>query len=396
MNSQECKNPTEKLTNEDKQQLMAFARGSAFDRDQLRKRLSSFAGNMQSSSLLNIGGDESGGLASGAIGIDTSSIGRGDLGGIVKINLKRIFPFPDFLMQWVTRQMEEFINKLTDLPTLYVILPDFSTLTGDLSSIPKKFKEIRAQSKTDQAIAGTLSFSGTFNGTGSASNRLNAYARDSYTKNASGMQEAFSLISSLPLVEVNSEELTIDVPWIDTQTLNKMTDQYKRTSKQWSDELQRAKTAWGKLGTAHGVTDAVSLNAEDSIRSIEKNIKTLDGYAKFPEKLYKMLTWKETFIEQILCNVAAIQDVTVGWMTRNGKRFKAWAELYVLIKAILKSWQLVIDVFTGYEAECSACKNERWNLYQFIFKLISAVIPQIPVIQFPKWPDIILDLHNIR
>ncbi|NCO31626.1 hypothetical protein GW891_02165 [bacterium] len=24
------------------------------------------------------------------------------------------------------------------------------------------------------------------------------------------------------------------------------------------------------------------------------------------------------------------------------------------------------------------------------------IIPDIPVIQFPKWPDIILDLHNIR
>lgn len=24
------------------------------------------------------------------------------------------------------------------------------------------------------------------------------------------------------------------------------------------------------------------------------------------------------------------------------------------------------------------------------------VIPKIPIIQFPKWPDIILDLHNIR
>jgi hypothetical protein len=32
----------------------------------------------------------------------------------------------------------------------------------------------------------------------------------------------------------------------------------------------------------------------------------------------------------------------------------------------------------------------------FIWKIISAVIPQIPVIQFPKWPDIIMDLHNIR
>jgi len=31
-----------------------------------------------------------------------------------------------------------------------------------------------------------------------------------------------------------------------------------------------------------------------------------------------------------------------------------------------------------------------------MFKLISALIPSIPIIQFPKWPDIILDIHNIR
>lgn len=32
----------------------------------------------------------------------------------------------------------------------------------------------------------------------------------------------------------------------------------------------------------------------------------------------------------------------------------------------------------------------------FVFQLISAVIPSPPIIEFPKWPDIILDLHNIR
>jgi len=29
-------------------------------------------------------------------------------------------------MDWITRQAEEFITKLTDLPAIYVILPDFS------------------------------------------------------------------------------------------------------------------------------------------------------------------------------------------------------------------------------------------------------------------------------
>jgi len=229
-----------------------------------------------------------------------------------------------------------------------------------------------------------------------ASTRLNKYVREGFSSNASGMQEAFDLISSLPLIEISNEELTVDIPWIDQPTIDKKLNEYKNVKEQWKKEYERAKKEWAKFGTASGATSAVGVNVDNTIQSIDKNIKVLDGYAKFPEKLYKLLSWKETFIEQVLCNVSAIQEVTVGWMSRNGKRFKAWVELYILIKAILKSWQLMLDVFTGYEAECSACKNERWNLYHFIFKLISMILPQIPVIQFPKWPDIILDLHNIR
>ena len=70
--------------------------------------------------------------------------------------------------------------------------------------------------------------------------------------------------------------------------------------------------------------------------------------------------------------------------------------MYVLIKAILKSWQLLADVFIDYEAECHECKNERRDSIGWQFSLVSAIIPDIPVIQFPKWPDIVLDLHNIR
>ncbi|MDP2396697.1 MAG: hypothetical protein Q8S84_04135 [bacterium] len=40
--------------------------------------------------------------------------------------MSRISPFPSWLMDWVTRQIEEIANKLTDFPTLFVILPDFT------------------------------------------------------------------------------------------------------------------------------------------------------------------------------------------------------------------------------------------------------------------------------
>lgn len=68
----------------------------------------------------------------------------------------------------------------------------------------------------------------------------------------------------------------------------------------------------------------------------------------------------------------------------------------MLIKAILKSWQLFIDIFNSYEAECHECKNERQDLQNFLFSIIGSVLPSAPIIPFPKWPDIILDLHNVR
>jgi hypothetical protein len=64
--------------------------------------------------------------------------------------------------------------------------------------------------------------------------------------------------------------------------------------------------------------------------------------------------------------------------------------------AILKSWQVLVDIFVDYDAECHDCKNERSDLIGFTLELISMLIPKIPIIKLPKWPDIVLDLHNIR
>ena len=68
----------------------------------------------------------------------------------------------------------------------------------------------------------------------------------------------------------------------------------------------------------------------------------------------------------------------------------------MIIKAILKAWQELIDIFVNYEEECKECKNERHDLLNWQFQIISMIVPKIPVVRFPKWPDVIVDLHNIR
>lgn len=54
-----------------------------------------------------------------------------------------------------------------------------------------------------------------------------------------------------------------------------------------------------------------------------------------------------------------------------------------------------MDVFNDYEVECGECRNERWNLQHWLWIIISAIIPPIPIIQMPRWPDIELDFSDI-
>jgi hypothetical protein len=55
------------------------------------------------------------------IGIDSSK--PLNSGEIVKVNNRRISGFPEFIMDWVSRQTDEITNKLLTLPNIVIIPP---------------------------------------------------------------------------------------------------------------------------------------------------------------------------------------------------------------------------------------------------------------------------------
>ncbi len=305
--------------------------------------------------------------------VDFAALEDWNFKDVIKIKQSRISAFPDFLMDWVTRQIEEVVTKLTDFPTLFIILPDFSkVMDAWFDSFPDEYMDIS----------------------------------NSSWKKVSWFKNAYMALASLPFINIHVEKLYVTLPSIDETTQAKFLNMWNQTLLQWKNEVSDKTDSWSLWATcddndtqckednAHKLK--IIADANWLIWSLEKNIEVLNSYKEFPKKLNKLISIKEVWLEQLLCNVEAIWEMTTGWITKNGKRFKAWVELFVLIKAILKSWQLLIDVFVDYWAECHECKNERWNLQTFIWKMISFVIPKIPVIPFPKWPDIVLDLHNIR
>ncbi len=365
--------------------------------------------------------------------IDVQALKNGDFSDVVKLKMNRISPFPDFLMDWVTRQVEEIMTKLTDFPTLFIILPSFDWIFDWFKNFPDKISESwnkwkKEWENTEKELQSEIddlnkqkSNLKCWGKDISTANQARCYSLDfeikkaelekdsSINQKASWIRAVYEFLSNLPLIAIAPEKVYVNVPNIDQNTVNKAIADAELTKKQWEEELARAQWVWTlwyacswtwadkeECEKQNAISEKIILNAQNMIDSIDKNIEILNDYKRFPEKLNKLIRYKEIRLEQLLCNIDTIAYV-LGWrIWDNWKRFKAWVELFILMQAILKSWQLLIDVFLEYDASCHQCKNERWDLMYFIWKLISAVIPKIPVIQFPKWPDIYLDLHNIR
>lgn len=313
-----------------------------------------------------------------------------DYSDIKKISLKRPNSFPGFIMNWINAQIEEIVTKLTDFPSIFVILPDFSWIFDSFKTLPERKNELfKSLNK----------------------NSYDWLNKDTLKSIDSWIKEVYEFVASVPLVNVNQDTINISIPWISKAEINKVIDNRKNTLGIRKEEIKEAKEKWSLWTSCNyeanseeqkiceeqnSIWEKLLLWADGLLRSLEKNLSVLEDYKNTPEKINKLITKKEDYLEQVLCNIESISEITWGRISKNWKIFKTWVELYILIKSILKSWQLIIDIFFDFEASCSDCKNERQDLIWFLFRLISFVVPDIPIIKFPKWPDIVLDLHNIR
>jgi len=379
--------------------------------------------------LVNIGGWSATDLSL-SVDFDASALSSGNFEDVIKVQNTRTAAFPAFLMDWVTRQIEEVVNKLTNLPKVFVILPDFSWIfdygwedfNENLQESFNDGKKFR-QSERTQSEGKITSLRQQKSGLNcswddqwrcsfidSQIRQLEQKQSFSTPETLSGIKAAYEFLGNVPLVDVEAETINVNIPWIDRASIDRATLDWRYTIDQWKSELERASAQWSSGKTCNfdnpsqqsaceennEISKKLNTDANALISSLERNLEIIEEYKKLPEKLNKLISIKEVRLEQILCNIEAISSLLGEWISTNGERFKAWVELFILIKSILKSWQLLIDVFKWYDEECHQCKNERQDLQTFIWQLIGGVIPKLPIIQFPKWPDIVLDLHNVR
>ncbi len=221
----------------------------------------------------------------------------------------------------------------------------------------------------------------------------NSKTINSVQGSANAFKAAYKYIGQMPFLRINRSSVNVNVPWILPQEF----DKYARSLDQYSEELKNLQKNW-----CNGKPDANCLDSKTSTNlrafqsSIDRNLKALESYRHFPDKIQKYVTWRQKYTAWALCNINTIQQFSGKWLKENGVRFQKWAEFYILMKAIVSSWQPIVDIFRDAKAQCGVCQNQRYTLDYFKFKLLSMLIPTLPVVTFPKWPDVVLDLSDVR
>lgn len=343
----------------------------------------------------------------------------------------RIDGFPNFLMPWLTAQIEEAVTKLFDFPRLIVVLPDVDGLLDavkdlDIAYSDEKQKVVdeaeddltRIVERMAQIDEKLIELAKSWERTSPEYINLEKERAElHYIKtllpianaHAPSIKAVYEFVWKLPAVTLNEEMINIKLPYITDTYLFQAIAEMKSSMEQRTTEIIEAKVRWWsflleceKLPTEnvreqcrdkYNVSLEVLTNFDQLINQVDRNIQILESYKDLPKDVYELLNTKEKRIDQIICNIEIITELISGWIKRNWKIFKSWVELYLTIKAILRSWQVMLDIFYGYEEQCKECKNERYDLIWLDF---SVVFPTLPVIEFPKIPDVIFDVHNIR
>ena len=153
------------------------------------------------------------------IGIDFAGLADdGDFTDIVQIKKKRISPFPGFLMDWVTRQIEEIVNKLTDFPTVFVIFPDFSWIF-DWWWSENSWNDWENQSnpiKVDKRISDSKAWKATSSTVYKVWEKVKNF--EVWWKKPlenTGIKEAYTFLSNVPLIKIEKDIVKANIPWID-------------------------------------------------------------------------------------------------------------------------------------------------------------------------------------
>lgn len=316
-------------------------------------------------------------LALSATGQSTAASGGGS-GGVISYNLGnysvpstqntniRIPGFPSVFTDWIDRQTEELADLL-DLPDIYFIYPDPESMLGMF--LPPKDAKIEVKT----------------------------------------MYDALNFLNSLPLFEIQTEEVILRIPAVTSAEIEKLQQDAQRFAENMKSQLEYYKRI-GESGAytgANGVAPEVIQvwasaegqefldNLDNLIKSVEENTLIMQEYAEIPERIMEYRFAAVDYVTQIICYVDAIINYSGGYVIKNKNRIKAWVKAIKDVIDSVKTWQDLLNLAISYQESCDKCTTSRLTLMELMMKIF-IFIPSPPIVDLPKWPDIVIDISQIK
>ncbi len=298
----------------------------------------------------------------------------------------RIPGFPSVLTNWLDKQTEEIINKLTDLPDIFFYYPDVRGL----------LMECKAKAGAKGSLANCDYQFPSMKGVKITSPRT-----------------ILTAINTIPLVQIESKEVLVKIPAITKREVLKLQNDARQWIQDTRTEMNRVLGLW--CGTTYQVDANWSLKKTDPnfsppnatlcekvfvdtvklVKAVEKNIEVLEKYIELPRQILAYKQYFTKYIYQIICYLDAITMYTGGYIQRQQKKIEAWIQMVQKVKETIRDWRALIELTVDYQASCDRCTSARFTLIELILKLF-IVIPSPPVIPFPKLPDISMDFSQIQ
>ncbi|MCK5613822.1 hypothetical protein KAR91_68795, partial [Candidatus Pacearchaeota archaeon] len=172
---------------------------------------------------------------------------------------------------------------------------------------------------------------------------------------------------------------------------------YQRKQQKWVDTLETYvcpdTTVGGCVVTQ--VLEILVADLEPFIASLQENITVLQSYLSFPRDFILLKKQLADYIRTLSCWLDTFTELLGGWLITIQDQIIGYIEVYYTIIEVIKSVEELLDVFTNFEDNCDICTNERFGNFGWA-SLLGLVIPEIPIVKFPKWPDIVVDLSDLK
>ena len=334
------------------------------------------------------------------------------------------------IKKWLDNQIRYIINALTNM-TIYVYIPDLSNLSKWLDKIVDIFKNFndnelisdikKAWSEQTQQLKTDI---WEYNRKSVLFPKKKVY-KDISKITSNPFEQLAKFFEDVPLINIQTRSIVIKLPWLSEEEFNRMKsyltgwweenrDVYKEWEKfivsMWwkcenlkkkcqninkEKEKQKCLKQYSDCEWKYKEYIKVYSNIQEVFNIVKRDIQAIDAWMRFPLQLYGYLHIVDKLIQSIVCILDKFFLAIINWFHQNAVRFEKWVDFIILMIAIIKTWQILIDFSVKWKRSCGKCRVDNYDFYDCLLSLFCIDLPILPIPPF-KLPDIYIDLTHIN